>query len=249
MGLDPDYSKVKQYNVYVNDVYVGGKYDGIYYIKNLPAKSGTVKVAAVGADGREGQAAKINFNLAHSVSDIAVDSQENGDLRVTWTNPNKPAGDITVSVQSLNWITTPEPVSAKATVTEGSTSALFSGMPINGDDYLVTISSQDAVPVSISGRFIDKISEPYAEAWSWDGDKLNLPMPNTRDWRYMYVYEDGVLKKFPTTYGVGDKDRIIRGRTTKACLSFISAAKEVYVVMEDYAGNQSAPVYLRGEQS
>lgn len=247
--LDPDYSKVKQYNVYVNDVYVGGKYDGIYYIKNLPAKSGTVKVAAVGADGREGQAAKINFNLAHSVSDIAVDSQENGDLRVTWTNPNKPAGDITVSVQSLNWITTPEPVSAKATVTEGSTSALFSGIPINGDDYLVTISSQDAVPVSISGRFIDKISEPYAEAWSWDGDKLNLPMPNTRDWRYMYVYEDGVLKKFPTTYGVGDKDRIIRGRTTKACLSFISAAKEVYVVMEDYAGNQSAPVYLRGEQS
>ncbi|MCM3702992.1 endo-beta-N-acetylglucosaminidase [Paenibacillus macerans] len=246
--MDPDYSKVKQYNVYVNDVYVGGKYDGIYYIKNLPAKSGTIKVAAVGADGREGQAAKINFNLTHSVSDIEANSQENGDFRVTWTNPQKPAGDITVSVQSLHWITTPEPVSAKITVPKGATSALFSGMPINGDDYLVTVSSEDATPVSISGRFIDKISEPYAENWSWDGDKLNLPMPNTRDWRYMYVYEDGVLKKFPATYSVGDKDRIIRGRTTKACLSFTSAAKEVYVVMEDYAGNQSAPVYLKGEQ-
>lgn len=242
--LDTDYAKVKQYNVYVNDVYVGGKYDSIYYIKNLPAGSGNVKVAAVGADGREGQAAKVNFNLNASVSNIAVDSQENGDFRVTWSNPNSAAGDITVNVKSLNWITTPAPVSERMTVPAGTTSALFQGMPINGDDYLVTISAGEATPVAVSGRFIDKIAEPYAEAWSWDGDKLNLPMPNAKDWRYMYVYEDGVLKNFPTTYSVGNRDRIIRGRTTKASLGFVSTAAEVYVVMEDYAGNRSEPVYI-----
>lgn len=119
-------------------------------------------------------------------------------------------------------------------------------MPINGDDYVITLTAGKEAPVSVSGNFIDKVVEPYAEAWSWSENTLSLPMPNTTDWRYMYVYEDGVLKSFPTTYSVGNKDRIIRGRTTKASLSFTSNANNVYVVMEDYAGNKSEPVYLKG---
>lgn len=245
---DPDYSKVKQYNVYVNDVYVGGKYDEVFYIKKLPARSGKIKVAAVGADGLEGKAAELKFDLTASPSNLRVDSRADGTFAVDWDLPDKADGDVTVSVKSLNWITTEQPVSERLTVPAGSKTAVFKNMPVNGDDYLVTVVLGDRTPVAISGRFIDTVSEPYAEAWSWEGNTLNLPMPNTRDWRYMYVYEDGALRSFPTTYSVGDKDRIIRGRTTKASLRFTSAASNVYVIMEDYAGNKSAPVYLRGEE-
>lgn len=246
--MNTDYSEVKQYNVYVDDVFVGGKFDNIFYIKDVPSRSGVIKVAAVGADGREGKVAKLKFNLSDSPSDITVDSQENGDLLVSWKNPKKVAKNITVTVESLNKITTTEPVSKQITVSKGETSALFNGMPTNGDDFIVTLTSDKSTPVSVSGNFIDKVAEPYAEDWSWNGNTLNLPMPNSRDWRYMYVYEDGELKSFPTTYSVGNKDRIIRGRTTKASLSFTSTAQNVYVIMEDYGGNKSEPVYLKGEE-
>lgn len=244
--MDTNYDNVKQYNVYVNDVYVGGKYDELFYIKQLPARSGVVKVVPVGADGREGLAAEISFDLNASPTNIQVDSRENGEFEVSWTPASSGSTDVKVSVQSLDWITTPQPVFEQATAPAGQASVLFSGMPTNGDDYVVTLSSTSGTPVSVSGNFIDKVVEPYAEAWSWEGNRLNLPMPETRDWRYLYVYEDGVLRSFPTTYSVGNKDRIIRGRTTKASLSFNSTAANVYVIMEDYAGNQSEPVYLKG---
>ncbi|KWX78531.1 hypothetical protein AMQ84_09230 [Paenibacillus riograndensis] len=244
--LDPDYNKVKQYNVYVNDVYMGGKYDEVFYLKRLPAKSGRLKVVAVGADGREGDAATLNFNLNAAVSNLKVNSQADGKFDVSWSNTGSTAGGITVRVQSVNWITTAEPVQQQMVVPAGSTSAEFTGMPVNGDDYIITVTAGPANPVSVSGRFIDTIAEPYAEAWSWNQDILNLPMPNTRDWRYLYVYEDGAAKSFATTYSSGNKPMIVRGRTTKASLSFRSTANVVYVVMEDYAGNRSEPVYLKG---
>lgn len=244
--LDPDYTKIKQYNVYVNDVFMGGKYDEVFYLKHLPVKSGTLKVVAVGADGVEGEAASLAFDLDAAVSGVKVDSSADGELTVNWTNSAQASGDITVRVQSLNWITTSEPVSQQVVVPAGASTALFTGMPVNGDDYIVTITAGNTDPVSVSGRFIDTVAEPYAEEWSWTDGKLNLPMPNTRDWRYMYVYEDGNPKSFATTYSSGNKPMIIRGRTTKASLSFTSTAKVVHVVMEDYAGNRSKPVYLKG---
>ncbi|WP_081671759.1 endo-beta-N-acetylglucosaminidase [Paenibacillus antibioticophila] len=250
-NLDNDYSSVKQYNVYVNDVYMGGKYDEVFYVKQLPADSGVIKVAAVGADGREGPAATLPYDLTSAPSNITVDSREDGVLEVSWINAPGTSGDITVSVTSRNWITAEQPVNEQTVVPSGSTSAVFNNMPVNGDDYLVTVSSAGGQSVMASGSFIDKIAEPYAEPWAWNGDTLSLPMPNTRDWRYMYFYEDGELKNFPVTYisgAAGNKDRIIRGRTTKASLSFSSTAENIYVVMEDYAGNKSAPVYLRGKE-
>lgn len=244
--MDGDYSKVKQYNVYVNDVFVGGKYDEVFYIKTLPASSGTISVVPVGADGVEGSAATLAFNLAAGVSGIEADSKANGQFEVSWSNPAGTFGDITVSVRSLNWITTPAAVSRQITVPAGATSVLFSGMPINGDDYVVAIQPAGGNSVSKSGNFIDAIAEPYAENWFWAGNTLHLPMPNTRDWRYLYVYENGTLKSFATTYSVGNRDRIIRGRTVKASLQFTSTAHTVYLVMEDYAGNLSERLYVRG---
>lgn len=247
-NLDEDYSRVKQYNVYVNDVFVGGKYDEVFYIKQLPAMSGTIKVAAVGADGLEGDPAILAFDLESAVSNIQVDSRQDGMFEVTWDNAPATAGEVTVQVKSVNWITTEEPVAEQLTVPAGATSATFANMPVNGDDYLVTIQAGNGTAVSQSGNFIDTIAEPYAEAWSWNGTRLNLPMPNTRDWRYMYVLEDGVQRSFPVTYFSGaaaNRDRIIRGRTTKASLSFVSTARNVSIVMEDYAGNRSEPLMVK----
>ncbi|WP_019914554.1 endo-beta-N-acetylglucosaminidase [Paenibacillus sp. HW567] len=246
--INTNYSQVKNYNVYVNDVFVGGKYDKTFYIKKLPARSGVVKVIPVGADGREGAAATLPFDLNAAVSGIEAVSRDNGELAVSWTNPAAASGAITVSVKSLNWTTTAAPVSAAKTVPAGATSALFTGMPINGDDYVVSIAVGNRHPVAKSGNFIDKTIEPYADAWSWKGNTLSLPMPNTRDWRYLYVYENGVAMQFDTTYSSGKKPYIVRGRSTKASLFVTpaSASSTITLVMEDYAGNKSAPVYVRG---
>jgi endo-beta-N-acetylglucosaminidase D len=245
--LNTDYSQVKNYNVYVNDVFVGGKYDETFYIKKLPARSGVVKVAPVGSDGREGAAASLSFNLDATVSDITVDSKENGELAVSWTNPASASDAITVSVKSLNWITTDAPISESKTVSAGSTSAVFTGMPINGDDYIVSIAVGNQSPVAVSGNFIDKTIEPYAVNWSWNGNTLSLPMPNTRDWRYLHVYENGVAMQFDTTYSSGKKPYIVRGRSTKASLSITpeSPISVITLVMEDYGGNKSTPLILR----
>ncbi|WP_194434162.1 endo-beta-N-acetylglucosaminidase [Paenibacillus segetis] len=248
-NMDTDYSQVKQYNVYVNDIYVGGKYDEVFYIKNLPTQKGTLKVVPVGADGLEGDAATLDFDLTAAVSDIKVDATENGDFTVSWSNEQVTSGDIKVKVRSLNKITTPAPISKEMVVPAGSTTASFTGMPVNGDDYIVTISTGDKNAVSLSGNFIDKISEPYAEAYSWVGDTIKLPMPNTRDWRYLYVYEDDQPKSFSTTYSAGDFEKIIRGRTVKSSLSFTTTASKVHVVMEDYAGNLSESLELVKSQT
>lgn len=243
--LNSDYSTVKQYNVYVNDIFMGGKYDETFYIKQLPAKSGIIKVVPVGADGLEGDAETVSFNLDSAVSGIEVDSSANGDFLVKWSGSGA-AGNVKVTVKSVNWITTAAPVSRQLILPQGTTSALFSDMPINGDEYTVTVQAGSSDIVTYNGTFIDKQVEPYAEAWSWNGNTLNLPMPNTRDWRYMYVYEDGVPKSFAVTYFSGaaaQRPMIIRGRTTKASLSFTST-KAVTVVMEDYSGNKSQPLQL-----
>ncbi|RIE00681.1 endo-beta-N-acetylglucosaminidase [Cohnella faecalis] len=246
-NMNTDYSKVKNYNVYVNNVFVGGKYDKTFYIKKLPAESGVVKVVPVGADGREGAAASLPFDLNAAVSDIQVDSKADGELAVSWTNPATASDPITVSVKSLNWITTDAPVSVTKTVPAGSTSAVFADMPVNGDDYVVSIAVGNKQPVAKSGNFIDKTIEPYAEAWSWNGNTLSLPMPNTRDWRYLYVYENGTAMQFDTTYSSGKKPYIVRGRSVKGSLFVTptSSSSIVTLVMEDYAGNKSEPLFVR----
>ncbi|NGZ75051.1 endo-beta-N-acetylglucosaminidase [Saccharibacillus alkalitolerans] len=246
-NLDENYDDVQMYNVYVNDTFVGGKYDETFYIKNIPAQSGVVKVKAVGPDGKESAAAEAPFNLNKAPAQLKAVSGANGELTVSWTVPRSVKGDTTVGIRTVNRTTTGQPIEKTLTIPHGETKAVFKDLPENGDEYIATVSKNGLTPVSIAGTLADKVAEPYAEDWSWNGDTLSLPMPNTRDWRYLYVYEDGKLRSFPTTYNVGDRDRIIRGRTTKASLSFVSTASKVEVVLEDYSGNKSEPVVLRGE--
>ncbi len=232
---------VRAYNVYVNDTYVGGKYDGFYYIKNLPAKSGAIKVAPVGVDGKEGPAATVNFDLTSGVQTLTAESEADGTLTVSWGEK----ADVTVALSTVN-VPTDRVIDIHVSAVEQK-SYTFSGMPTNGDEYVVSVKKGNSDPISLSGRFIDTVCDPYVENWRWSGDALSLPMPNTRDWRYMYFYEDGALRNFLVTYLSSNTYRpmIIRGRSAKACLNFTSTAKFVCIVMEDYAGNKAAPQILR----
>ncbi|WAP60511.1 hypothetical protein [Streptomyces sp. S465] len=46
-----DYDTVRRYDVYLDDTYLGGIYDDVYYVKRFTATSGTIKLVAVGPDG------------------------------------------------------------------------------------------------------------------------------------------------------------------------------------------------------
>ena len=46
-----DYSTAKNYLLYLDNTFLGGRYDDTLYVKHLPAKTGTLKLYAVGADG------------------------------------------------------------------------------------------------------------------------------------------------------------------------------------------------------
>lgn len=78
-----------------------------------------LKVAAVGADGLEGDAATLSFDLNAAVSKVTAESAANGDFLVKWTNPAAAQGSIKVTVKSVNWTTTPQPVSREMTVPQG----------------------------------------------------------------------------------------------------------------------------------
>jgi|GEM_PF-6429098 len=244
-NLDHGFDEVKMYNIYVNNVWVGAKYDGAYYIKDMPAKSGVIKVVPVGADGKEGQAAELPFDMAAvGVTNVGYTHSKNGDFTVTWARGSA-TGDVTVQVQT-HWELMGPAVDVTLTVPASAGSVTFADLPVWGDYFQIRISQPGKVPVTRSGEFLDLVCEPYAETgWNWNGNNLYLPMANTRDWRFMHVYEGGVPKTFSTTYSNGNRPYIVRGRSQKAALVFSSTNAVVTVVMEDYAGNKSDPVYLR----
>ncbi len=98
-----DYDTVKQYNVYavINGVeqYMGGIYDEIYYIKDIYDAQGvvTIKVTAVGADGRESEAATATYDYAKAVTDLAVEAAD-GALTVSFTPADSSAARTSPSM-------------------------------------------------------------------------------------------------------------------------------------------------------
>lgn len=52
-----------------------------------PAKTGTLKLYAVGADGSRSLAAEAPLNEAAAVSGVKVEPGKDGNVKVSWTNP------------------------------------------------------------------------------------------------------------------------------------------------------------------
>ncbi|ULT56693.1 endo-beta-N-acetylglucosaminidase [Neobacillus drentensis] len=238
-----DYNNVKQYNVYNNGAYVGGIYDDVFYIKNLKGLSGDISVTAVSQDGQESEPAVVQYDLTKGVHNIKAVQSDNGDMVVSWENPKDVDGKITVNL-STEYDYAKE-VNETVTVSNGKPEAKLSNLPINGDQYLLKIKVGSHDWISYQGTFIDKSIEAYpAEKVTINGTSVTWGLPDSRDWHYLYVYENGVAKTFNTTYSQGRKPYIVRGRTHLQELTFQTQSTDSILefVMEDYSGNKVTTV-------
>ena len=238
-----DYDDVKQYNVYNNGAYVGGIYDDVFYIKNLNGLSGEISLTAVSQDGQESAPAVVHYDLTKGVHNIKAAQSDNGDMVVSWENPEDIDGKITINI-STGYDYAKE-VNKTITVDSGKTKAKLSNMPINGDKYHLKIKMGSHDWISSRGTFIDKSIEAYpAEKVTINGTSVTWESPEARDWHYLYVYENGVAKTFNTTYSQGRKPYIVRGRTHLQELTFQTQSTDSILefVIEDYSGNKASTV-------
>lgn len=237
------YDNVKQYNVYNNGVYVGGIYDEVFYLKNLQSLSGEITLTAVSQDGQESDPAAVHYDLTKGVSNIKTVQSDNGDMVVSWKNPMDIDGKISINIATEYDYA--KKVNETVTVKNGKTEVKLPDMPINGDKYLIKIKVGSNDWISYRGTFFDKSIEAYsAEKVTIEGNSVTWGLPESRDWHYLYVYENGEAKTFDTTYSQGHKPYIVRGRTHTKELTFETEATDssLEFVLEDYSGNKASTV-------
>ncbi|MFI5798076.1 endo-beta-N-acetylglucosaminidase [Streptomyces sp. NPDC051677] len=241
-----DYDTVRRYDVYLDDTYLGGIYDDVFYAKHFTAASGTVKVVAVGPDGSRSAPAVVPFDLGTAPGKVTAVAARDGTLKATWTPP--PSGQpVTLKVTSVD---TSAPYTKEVTVPGGGTGTTLTGVPVDGAGYVLTARSGSGTTTAVRGAFADAEITPYpASAVRVSGNSFTFSRPALADWHTLTVLEDGQPKSFATTYGSGNKPYIIRGRTTRAAMTVTMSrsASRVVAVLEDYAGNRTQTV-LRGSQ-
>ncbi|RMB80771.1 endo-beta-N-acetylglucosaminidase [Streptomyces shenzhenensis] len=235
------YDEVRRYDVYLDDTYLGGIYDDVYYVKHFTAASGTLKLVAVGPDGSRSKPATVQFDLAKAPTGVTATAERDGTLKAAWT-PGRTGQPLTVEVRGLD---TARPYTKKVTVPGKSTGTTLTGVPVDGGTYLLTVATEDGTRTSVRGTFADAEISPYpASAVQISGNTFTFTRPTLADWHTLTVLEDGQPKQFSTTYGSGTKPYIVRGRTTRAAMTVTmdSPDSEVIAVLEDYAGNKATTV-------
>jgi endo-beta-N-acetylglucosaminidase D len=238
-----EYDEVKQYNIYNNGAYVGGIYDEVFYIKNLKGLTGEISLTAVSHDGQESEPSVIQYDLTKGVHSIKATQTDNGEMLISWENPKDVNGKTTVEISTEYDYA--KAVNKTVTVNNGKTEAKLANMPINGDKYHLRIKVGNHDWVSYNGTFIDKSIEAYsAEKVTINGNAVTWGLPESKDWHYLYVYENGVAKTFNTTYSQGRKPYIIRGRTHLNQLTFQTQSTDSILefVIQDYSGNKASTI-------
>jgi endo-beta-N-acetylglucosaminidase D len=238
-----EYDEVKQYNIYNNGAYVGGIYDEVFYIKNLKGLTGEISLTAVSHDGQESEPSVIQYDLTKGVHSIKATQTDNGEMLISWENPKDVNGKTTVEISTEYDYA--KAVNKTVTVNNGKTEAKLANMPINGDKYHLRIKVGNHDWVSYNGTFIDKSIEAYsAEKVTINGNAVTWELPESRDWHYLYVYENGEAKTFNTTYSQGRKPYIIRGRTHLNQLTFQTQSTDSILefVIQDYSGNKASTI-------
>lgn len=254
-----DFSTTKNYELYLNDTFIGGRYDDNLYIKSLPGRTGTLKLYAIGSDGSRSEPAQLQLG-APSVTGIRLDAARKGELTASWERSEHDA-DKTVTLKSADgsWRYSDNPYLAVQQIPAGQNSVTFADVPVDGSRYTLDIADSDGARATAEDAFLDKTIEPYplcSVKWSDDGTQVTLARPQTQDWRFIYPSErwkeNGKEKSEPIdaqyTYSqqtppIGHG--IVRGRTLPS--SYTIAAKhggDLYVSYEDYRGNVTAPVKI-----
>jgi endo-beta-N-acetylglucosaminidase D len=237
-----DYDKVKQYNLYENGSYVGGIYDSAYYIKSLKHKRGELSITAVGVDGTESEPATLPYDLTAGVRDVKVTFDEHGEASVTWKNPAGASAPVELTLETEY---TNEPFSTSVQAESDEQQAVITGLPKNGEHYVLNISIDGQTPVTATGQLADLEITPYAkELVTVTGDTYTLALPTLADWHRLYVYEDDMPMEFEVTYTSKKFPYIVRGRTKLSELTFTpaSATSSLKLVIEDYAGNRATTI-------
>lgn len=221
------YDKVKQYNVYTvkdgKEIYLGGTYDDIFYIKDIYNTDGkaAIRVKAVSEEGKQSKAAKAIYDYSKAVKDVKV-TAEDGKLNVSWTGP-----DATVSVQKA--------YSTDNTIwsAEGEQSAIVEvpkGADADGARYNMLITTADGTATAYDGRMDDSYCKPYTG--SVKNGALTAPLP--KDW-YKLTY------KTITPDGPSTETTITRYESE---MPNVAGADDITVVLEDYKGNRSEEVTI-----
>ncbi|MFM9281441.1 endo-beta-N-acetylglucosaminidase [Paenibacillus jiagnxiensis] len=237
-----DYDKVKQYNLYENGSYVGGIYDSTYYIKSLKHKRGELSITAVGADGTESEPATLSYDLTAGVRDVKVTFDDHGDASVAWKNAPGAAGPVELTLETEY---TNEPFSTSLQADAGEQQAVITGLPKNGEHYVLNLSIDGQAPVTVTGQLADLEITPYAkELVTVTGGTYTLALPTLADWHRLYVYENDVPREFGVTYTSKKFPYIVRGRTKLSELTFkpASTTSSLKLVIEDYAGNRATTI-------
>ena len=244
------YEDVARYEVYLGDKYVGGTYDESLYVKKFAHDRGTLKLYAVGHDGARSAPARIAYDVTAAPSDVVATPADDGTLDVTWSAAPG-AGPTLVELTSEY---SDSVVERSAVAEPGGTSVTFTGLPVDGGHYRLSLRSGDGrgsgggsgTAVATRAEFIDTVADAYpAELVTINGSRMRVRTPAVPDWDKLYVTEDGVAKTFATTYSSGEKPYVIRGRTTSLALTDVpvsSPDSEIAVTLEDYAGNRTTTV-------
>ena len=193
-------------------------------------KIATLKLYAVGADGSRSLATEAPLNEAAAVSDVKVEPGKDGNVKVSWTNPQV-SGEKTVTVKSDtgSWRYAAKPYSQTVRVAADKSKVTIADAPVDSSRYVVNVDNAGGTTATATGAFADAAIEPYpACSVIWNGDNVTLARPETQDWRYLYMTEKWIgengkqqqKNQLGASYTYSQNTPpitgIIRGRTTPA---------------------------------
>ena len=192
-------------------------------------KIATLKLYAVGADGSRSLPPPAPRNEAAAVSDVKVEPGKDGNVKVSWTNPQV-SGEKTVTVKSDtgSWRYATKPYSQTVKVAADKSKVTIANAPVDSSRYVVNVDNAGGTTATATGAFADAAIEPYpACSVIWNGDNVTLARPETQDWRYLYMTEKWIGENgkqqenqlgasYTYSQNTPPITGIIRGRTTPA---------------------------------
>ena len=236
-----DYDEVKQYNLYSKGdkgtlTYLGGIYDDVYYIKNLPKDTKELLLTAQGEDGSESKPAKIKLSKDYKVKGLKVNETDEG-LEISWNKPDKKSfKGIAVEVNLLENGEENDVFSKK--IKSDITSVKVPLKKEDGKKYEVkvsTLNNKNKIldTVTAKGKTKDFYAEPYAGSYRISNGKLVFDGPTSKDWWKMFIVIDGVEYSY------------IRGKDGFDNIPAPEKATDISITLKDYEGNMSVPTILK----
>lgn len=238
-----NYEKVRQYNVYAEfedgrEVFLGGNYDSVYYIKSLYNPKGKVKikVTAVGLDGTESEPAVVTRDFSKVITNVKV-KEKTGSITASWSNKKTAFNKVKMQVK----FDYSNKKGYSKTFGAGTKTGTIKIPVSDGSNYTLRISLLDKKNKVISyvdhkGQLKDNSSDVYRGKAVYEDGTIRLTQPTAYDWWHIYITQN----KTPISVA-DDNNFYYRGQE----LSGFKVENEVgivEVVLEDFAGNLSKPV-------